>query len=173
MVSLIASSTSVRISYQTPQPAVEPLQSGKGKSGESVGHMAKAAIADANNPDLPSNIQGKVASAIARFGSDVDLSPLLAPAPPEDAPTDGPETAIEPVSGAGDPIPPGETGETSGNDVGAAGNTSDPAGAEEAAADGQSGTEPELVTALSTLYSENAASTDPIAGIEQLLDDLP
>lgn len=171
MVSSIASSTSIRISYQTTtQPTVEPMQSGKGKSGESVGHQAKAAIAAAEAENLPSNIQGKVASAIARG---LDITALLAPAPSEDVPGDGADTAIEMPSDTGDSVLPSESGEMSGTEVDAAGSASDTSGTEGTAADGQSGTETELLTALSNLYSENAAPTDPVAGIEQLLDELP
>ena len=57
---------------ETTQPAA-PEQ--RGKSADSVGHRAKAAIAAAENGDLPSNIQGQVASAIARS---IDFTALLA-----------------------------------------------------------------------------------------------
>lgn len=92
--------------------AVEPSTL-PGKSSQSVGHMAKAAIAESGLADLPNNIQGQVASLIARG---LDYSSLLAPpAPPpsDDEPAAVDEMAQPPadeVAAPSEPAPPA-TGE--------------------------------------------------------------
>ena len=74
----MVSAVSPRQSASLPAtPAAQP----RGKSAESPGHLAKAAIAVSENTDLPRNIQGQVASLLARG---LDFAPLLAgPPPPE------------------------------------------------------------------------------------------
>ena len=59
-------------SAETAKPAAP---GNNGHSADSVGHQAKSNIAVAENTDLPRNIQGKVASAIAR---NIDFTALLA-----------------------------------------------------------------------------------------------
>jgi hypothetical protein len=70
-----------------------------GKSAESPGHKAKAAIAAATLTDLPGTIQGKVASLIARG---LDYSSLLTaqppPPPPPDPTVNPPDTPSDPGS---------------------------------------------------------------------------
>lgn len=84
MVSPIASRPPPHIHpVRTPPSAAETA--GPGKSAQSVGHLAKAAIAESSRTELPSNIQGKVASLIARG---LDYAAVLATPPPpaEDTP---------------------------------------------------------------------------------------
>jgi hypothetical protein len=80
--------------------AVEPSPL-PGKSSQNVGHMAKAAIAESGLADLPNNIQGQVASFIARG---LDYSSLLAPPPPP--PSDDEPAAVDEVAAPSEPAPP-------------------------------------------------------------------
>ncbi|PHP67292.1 hypothetical protein CSC94_09630 [Zhengella mangrovi] len=88
-------------SSHRPMPERTKAEAGDAtsKAANSVGHQAKAAIAAAGNPDLPSNIQGKVSSAIARG---IDFTPLLAIDKTDPLPAGTNETpAGEPVSAEG------------------------------------------------------------------------
>ena len=97
---------------QTAAPDAEFAPGAPGKSADSVGHRAKAAIAAADNADLPPNIQGQVASAIAR---NLDFTALLAaeapagegeePALPVDEATPPAEETALPVDEA---VPPAD-----------------------------------------------------------------
>lgn len=82
------------VSATTTMAATRP-----GKSAQSVGHMAKAAVAEAraSGVDLPKNAQGMAASAIAK-GADpasVFAALVVPPAPDSDAP--GTPVTDEPV----------------------------------------------------------------------------
>ena len=68
--------------HQVHGPRTAPAEPGAepGKSAQSVGHQAKAAIAEATAGDLGPNIQGKIASMIAHH---LDISVLLTPSEPE------------------------------------------------------------------------------------------
>ena len=77
----IDTSTAVR-GNQAIAPTTANEAQGPGKSAEAVGHRAKAAIAAASEGQtLPANIQGKVASALARG---LPLDSILALQPPAD-----------------------------------------------------------------------------------------
>ena len=92
MVSPIASRPPPHIHpVRTPPSAAETA--GPGKSAQSVGHLAKAAIAESSRTELPSNIQGKVASLIAQG---LDYAAVLA-APAEDAPPAAPPNPAIPA----------------------------------------------------------------------------
>ena len=86
-----------------------------GKSAQSVGHVAKAAVAEARaaGVELPKNAQGMAASAIARGADPASVfAALLAPEP--DTGTDGVDTdaAAPPVDDAGTPGPIVDDGAT-------------------------------------------------------------
>ena len=91
MVSPIASRPPPHIHpVRTPPSAAETA--GPGKSAQSVGHRAKAAIAESSRTGLLGNIQGKVASLIAQG---LDYAALVAPA--EDAPPAAPPNPAIPA----------------------------------------------------------------------------
>lgn len=88
----VSNSTATHARFTAPSTAGETAQTeGPGKSGNSVGHRAKAEIAAATTDQpLPSNITGKVASALAR-GLPVDSLLALQTSPDavvDDAGTD-------------------------------------------------------------------------------------
>lgn len=108
-----------------------------GKSANSVGHQAKAAIAAAENPDLPSNIQGQVASALARG---IDFTPLLAinRTDTETAITDGTVTDVpveDDATASGDSVAAEEEADM----AAASGTTTPPADATDSTDDAQIG----------------------------------
>jgi hypothetical protein len=72
--------------HESPAPGPGP----RGKSAESPGHLAKAAVATSERTDLPRNIQGQVASLIARG---LDYAPLLTGPPPPEPPQSPPAPA--------------------------------------------------------------------------------
>ena len=82
-----------------------------GKSAQSVGHVAKAAVAEARaaGVELPKNAQGMAASAIARGADPASVfAALLAPEP--DTGTDGPDTGTDGVDTDAAAPPVGDTG---------------------------------------------------------------
>ena len=83
-----------------------PEESAPGKSGDSVGHRAKMAISQAGeSADLPKNIQGKVASALARGLSIEALLSIQDSADITEIPQD-PEIVAEPAAAPSDPVEP-------------------------------------------------------------------
>ena len=72
----VAASLSAPAAAPQPEPAARP-----GKSGQSVGHLAKAAVAGARTAgaDLPKNAQGYVASMIAQGAAPAAVCALPAP----------------------------------------------------------------------------------------------
>lgn len=71
-----------------------------GKSGQAIGHIAKAAVAEAKTAgvDLPENAQGMAASAIAKGADPASIFAALVQPDPVDPPSD--DTGLEPA----DPI---------------------------------------------------------------------
>jgi hypothetical protein len=90
-ISRITVTPTVQPAAQTSEQAEKP-----GKSAGGVGQQAKAAIAESGLSDLPRNIQGKVASMIARG---LDVTALLAPPPPPPPSPDTTGDAGAPVTG--------------------------------------------------------------------------
>lgn len=86
-----------------PPPVSRPAA--PGRSADSVGRLAKEAIAaSGNGAALPANIHGQIASHIARA---LDYGPLLAPQPPPEAtdPAPDPAPAITvPAATEGEPV---------------------------------------------------------------------
>ena len=122
MVSPITSSpgSSHAHSPMKAKAQTSPAETAPGKSGDAVGHRAKMAISGAGEAsDLPKNIQGKVASALARGlsieallsiqdSADIadtaqDQEPLAEPAA---APADVEQPPSEPVDLLADPVEP-------------------------------------------------------------------
>lgn len=91
-----------------PQPKLSPAAADtRGKSSQSVGQQAKAAIAESGMQGLPSNIQGKVASLIARG---LDPTSLLTPPPlPPTDPITKPDDTTNGTSDADNTAPPADS----------------------------------------------------------------
>lgn len=105
-------SAAVQAPIQRPAPAQtapEAENTRPGKSGQSVGHMAKAAVAEAiaAGAELPSNAQGLAASTIAKGG---DVSSVFAAFIPAVEPPEGDPAPVEPV----EPTEPGPVEEPTG-----------------------------------------------------------
>jgi hypothetical protein len=66
MVSAVGSHGNIPFNTHKPEKAETLDAASRAKSAKSVGHQAKAAIAELTDGDLPNNAQGKMASAIAR-----------------------------------------------------------------------------------------------------------
>jgi hypothetical protein len=84
-------------------------ESGPGQSAHSVGHQAKAAIAEAAGGNFQPNIQGKIASMIAHH---LDVSAVLTPsvpATPADEMPEEPAAVNDPVTG---PVPDSAVADT-------------------------------------------------------------
>lgn len=85
-----------------------------GKSDQAIGHQAKRAIADAGAvADLPKNIQGQVASTLARglsLDSILSLQPAQ-PGPTSEPPTDSPadDAVVSDTDGIADASPADST----------------------------------------------------------------
>lgn len=109
----------------TPIPAPTPAPvTGPGKSAQSTGHLAKAAVAEvrAGGIELPKNAQGKAASAIAQGADPASVfAAVTEPAPvnpPAEPPTEGTapsapdpaETGAAPAPDAAPSIDEAETG---------------------------------------------------------------
>lgn len=89
--------TGVQKNVKTPVASSE--ESGDAKPHGPPGQAAKAAIATSQRTDLPANIQGKVASALARGGLGVDelLALQEVTSPDEVAATTEDETVTEDI----------------------------------------------------------------------------
>ena len=109
MVSPIAPRPFAAPQVQAPLSSPAQAGAGPGKSGQSVGHRAKAAIAEATRLDFSPNIQGKIASMMARhINVTAVLSPGEPPPPPiaantvEDVPAD--DAVADPVPTAAEAV---------------------------------------------------------------------
>ena len=108
-------------SFHTPRPpAPDTGPTGPGKSAQSVGHRAKAAVADAREAGLevPKNAQGYAASMIAKGADPATLFAALVQEPPQETPATNTEPAITDLDGSapveGEPV---ESAEAEGEPV--------------------------------------------------------
>jgi hypothetical protein len=93
-------------SVAKPAPSETEGTASPGKSGQSVGHLAKAfLLAKADGEDQPANAMGKAAASIAKMTFEQRaalFAPVVEPEPEPD-PTTEPETTPDPTAGTDTP----------------------------------------------------------------------
>ena len=176
-------------SFHTPRPpAPDTGPTGPGKSAQSVGHRAKAAVADAREAGLevPKNAQGYAASMIAKGADPATLFAALVQEPPQETPATDTEPAItdldgsapvegepvesasvenEPVESApveGEPAESAPVEDTDDSDIALAGQTTSPP---------ETADEPDFELVDPAIDLADAALTDDEAAL-QLLNDI-
>lgn len=93
-------------SFHTPRAQMTHSGAdGPGKSAQSVGHQAKAAVAAAQEAgmDVPKNAQGYASSMIAQGADPATVFAAMVEEPAPDAPVDGTEPAVADIV-EGDPV---------------------------------------------------------------------
>ena len=95
----------------TPLPSDPSPPARPGKSGQSVGHLAKAAVAEARaaGVELPKNAQGHAASRIAGGADPASVFAALVEPPVEEPPVTSDPVTPDPEPPQVDPLP-GEDG---------------------------------------------------------------
>ncbi|MGR3342484.1 MAG: hypothetical protein ACU0DI_04535 [Paracoccaceae bacterium] len=166
------SSTPSFHSARPPAPVDSP--DGTGKSAQSVGHRAKAAVAAAQEAGLevPKNAQGFAASMIAKGADPETLFAALVKEPPAEVPIDEIEPAVADLD-ANDPV---ESTPVEGAPVesgpGEEPASSDSAPIEDAASPPEPSDEPEVDIVDPAIDLANAALTDDEVALELLSDIL-